>query len=274
MHITVLLTCFNRRDKTISCIEALTAGNPDIHFDFVVVDDNSTDGTVEALQKLSEKTAIKIIHGKGNLYYSGGMRVGMDYILRLDSKPDYLLMVNDDVCFFDGCIEKLIVRSKKLQDAVIVGATCDEQGNLSYGAIRYLNKNTIKYRTIPPSDKPEECDTFNANCVLIPYPVFCETGSMDEHYVHSLGDFDYGLQMKKRGIHIYPSEKYVGVCCNNSIKGTWMDRKLPIRQRIRLKEQPKGAPFKCWFYFLHKNFGLGKAVIYSMTPYIRILTRR
>lgn len=273
MQVTVLFTCFNRKDQTVSCIETLTSGNSQIQFDFVVVDDNSTDGTVEALQDLSDRIEIEIIKGSGGLFYSGGMRLGMDYILKRTRSANYLLLVNDDVVFFDNCIEKLIARSRERQDAVVAGATCDDKGNLSYGAIRYIGKS-IKYQKVVPSPESGECDTFNANCVLIPYQIFQKTGNMDKHYIHSLGDFDYGLQMKRNGVRLCSSEEYVGMCLGNSPRGTWLDSKLPIPRRLRLKEQPKGAPFKCWFYFLFKNFGLGKAVFYGLTPYVRILLRR
>ena len=43
---------------------------------------------------------------------------------------------------------------------------------------------------------------------------------------------------------------------------------------IRLKESVKGAPFKQWFYFLKKNFGIFTAVIHAFTPYIRIILKK
>ena len=44
-----LMTCFNRKEKTITAISNLISKNPNIEFKFVVVDDNSTDGTKAAL---------------------------------------------------------------------------------------------------------------------------------------------------------------------------------------------------------------------------------
>ena len=50
--ITVIFTCFNRREKTLQCIKSLSGGNKDIAFQYVIVDDNSTDGTYEALEEI------------------------------------------------------------------------------------------------------------------------------------------------------------------------------------------------------------------------------
>lgn len=82
--LTVIMTCFNRKDYTLRCINSLneTAGLlADWRFNYVVVDDNSTDGTEDALVELSAaaRTDICVLKGNGNLFYTGGMRKGIEY---------------------------------------------------------------------------------------------------------------------------------------------------------------------------------------------------
>ncbi len=268
--VLVLVTCFNRKDKTEACIRSMVNGNPNCRFSFVVVDDNSTDGTVEMLERLGGEVNIAVVRGTGGLFYSGGMRLAMQYAKQNSvDQAEYVLLVNDDVAWAQGCMEKLIAQSVRQHGAVIVGATQDDAGKQSYGAIQYIKG--IKYRMLTTQEANENADTFNANCVLIPKDIFESTPIMDEKYVHSLGDFDYGLSINRRGGIIHTSEEYVGVCNRNSNVGTWTDPSLPIRQRIKLKESAKGAPTRLWFYFLKKNFGIFRAVMCSWTPYIRIL---
>ena len=201
------------------------------------------------------------------------MHVGMNHLLEREKKAEYLLIVNDDVQFFDGTIERLVGCSLEKSDAIVVGATCDDHQKQTYGAVKYLDGFRIKYRMVQIGEEIL-CDTFNANCVLIPYNLFEKTGTMDSHYVHSLGDFDYGLSLKKVDGRIYSSDFYVGICNRNSIIGTWLDKSLPLKKRLQLKETAKGAPAKQWFYFLKKNFGTGQAVIFTITPYIKLLLGR
>ena len=94
---------------------------------------------------------------------------------------------------------------------------------------------------------------------------------IDPFYKHSIGDFDYGLQISRLGyeIHVFPS--YVGQCNDNALTKTWQDRTLPRRERVRLKESRKGLPRDDWFHYLRKNFGLATAIVRSITPYIKIL---
>jgi GT2 family glycosyltransferase len=182
-------------------------------------------------------------------------------------------MVNDDVSFYDDAITNLVKQSQKKANNVVVGVTCDEEQKQTYGAVKYNGGFSVRYRAVALGEAIA-CDTFNANCVLIPYQLFEKTGAMDEHYIHSLGDFDYGLSLKRSGAEIYSSEHFVGVCNRNSIKGTWLDKSLSLKQRIHLKETIKGAPAKQWFYFLKKNFGLTKALVFTVTPYINLVLGR
>lgn len=267
MNIGVIFTCFNRKKTTLRCINSLITGNPDINLHFIVVDDASTDGTSEELKKIS---SVSLIEGRGNLYYTGGMRRGIDYVKRnTKEKYDYILFINDDVLFSNRAIENLIKECPNNQ-TIIVGCVSDQNGNLSYGGI-VQKKMGPCYSKIYKQGENVECDTMNANCVLIPYKLFMQLDNMDEVYRHSLGDYDYGLQAKKTGARLITSSFYVGLCDDNSIKDTWRDVNLPRITRIKKKESVKGSPFGEWFHFLYKNYGLLVAFRYSITPYIRIL---
>lgn len=270
MKITVIFTCFNRKEKSIKCIRTLIEGNKEHDLSFIIVDDNSTDGTPEAIKALGVNA--KIITGTGSYFWSGGMRIGVEDFLKNDLDSEYVVLVNDDVDFFPDVIDKMIKRSQDNFDAVIVGATCDSIGNLSYGAMKLtVPRKKDLYFQVKPSDEKIECDTFNCNCVVLNKKILQRVGNFDERFRHSLADLDYGFMLKSAGYTILSSSDYIGVCNKNSIEGTWRDITLSGRQRFKKKESIKGAPFAEWFYFMNKNFGLLLAVRYSVSPYIRIL---
>lgn len=275
--VTVIFTCFNRREKTECCMKSLSAGNPDLEFRYVVLDDNSSDGTPEMLGQMKEAGwQIEVLHGDGNSYWAGGMRKAIDYA-KEHTDTDYYLMVNDDVDFYPEAIEKLIkdaeaAREEAGMPVVLVGPMCDEEGAFSYGGIRY--QRGIHYIEIKPDDADRNCDSFNMNCVLLEKETFFAVPNFDEHYIHSLADFDYGLTMKRMGIAMRVAGYYVGVCPDNDPAGGWSDRSLSRMERLKKKESVKGAPIGPWFYFLKKNFGLGRAVLHAATPYVRILLGR
>ena len=343
--IAVLFTCFNRIEKTRACIDFVecAAKSAGVAIEWFITDGGSSDGTVSALSKhncndnnstASSITPVNDSVVKSNItpandsvvkdkihfqvedgvFYSQGMRKCMEMLDASESSGsfDYIMLVNDDVEFFEDFLVKMLDYSAKIgpnkvivgatcacptadQDKVIVGATCacpnTEQnencdmrtksmsdsgitGNRiqSYGGVRYKCKPgsslSIKYSMVSIDDSDKSCDTFNANCVLIPWKIYSSSPRFDEHFIHGLGDFDYGLSLKGEKIS---SDFYVGICDNNSKAGTWMDATLPVSERLSKLNSIKGAPTKQWFYYLRKHFGIAPALIHSMSPYIRIL---
>lgn len=275
ISVTAMLTCYNRKEYTVSCLKTLVEGNPNISFHFIVTDDQSKDGTGAALEELGY--SLTLLSGDGQLFWNGGMYKALEYALQEASKTDYYMLVNDDVVFFKEAIEKLIVRQQEApgqEQAVIVGATADQSGNTSYGGTRLLSKYFAKFALIAPSVEYVSCDTFNGNCVLIPQEVFFRVGNVDPVYRHSMSDYDYGMSMRRKGVSLYNSAEHVGTCEDNDVSGSWRDTSLSRKIRLQKKESPKGLPRKDWFYFIRKNYGCLSAIYHSVTPYVRILLGR
>lgn len=280
--VTVMMTCFNRMKYTVPCVKALAEGNPDISFHFIITDDNSTDGTKEALEKLPH--SITLLSGNGQLFWNGGMEKALEHALTQAAQTDYYLLVNDDVAFFKGAIEALIERQRNApkasgtkktgESAVIAGSTSDAEGRTSYGGVKLLSKHFARFGLVEPSEEYKECDTFNGNCVLLPREVFFRAGNVDGSYRHSMSDYDYGMKLRKLGFLIYNSAEHVGCCNDNDVAGSWRDCTLKRRERLQKKESPKGLPRKDWYHFIRKNYGFFPALYHSITPYIRILLGR
>lgn len=264
-----LMTCFNRKEKTVRALKNLIQGNPEIEFSFVVADDASTDGTGEALRDFSN---VSVLNGDGNLFYSGGMRLAIQYAKELEKDYDYCLLFNDDVDFVDSAIMNLC---KKDTSVIWVGPTSDENGALSYGGV--VKTSSLRPKTeivMADSEEGRVCDTFNANCVLIPWGIFQQLDNIDRVYTHSMGDFDYGFSAGKKGYEIRVSDQFVGECPDNPVGVTWRNTELSMKERIRRKESKKGLPFKEWFHYLQKNYNVFTAVVYSAIPYVRIFLKK
>lgn len=267
-----LFTCHNRRNKTQICLESLLQDTR-IQWRFVGVNDGSTDGTKELLEAIEEVT---VVPGDGNLYYSGGMRLAIqtakDQIQQ--NKYDFVLLLNDDVIFHPGAISRLIDDLGDEQ-AIMAGVTADQNGEYTYGGILRRSKWRPKFRHVMSENEKIKCDTFNANCVLIPIAIFMELDNIDNTYVHGLGDYDYGFSASRKGVTIYASNFFVGLCeFDHDKKNTWEDPQLSRKKRLQLKETSLGHPGKIWFYFLKKNYSLFTAVLYTINDYMKILLGR
>ena len=89
-----------------------------------------------------------------------------------------------------------------------------------------------------------------------------------------MGDFDYGFSAVRKGYEIRASEKFVGVCVDNPVQNSWRNPEFSRKERLSMKESPKGLPGKEWFHYLNKNYQIFTAIIYSLIPYLRILLKR
>jgi GT2 family glycosyltransferase len=266
--VLALATCFNRREKTVRAIEQLVHGNPEIAFEFIIVDDGSKDGTKEALEQFDHMT---VLEGDGNLFYSGGMRWAIREAKARDGQGyDYCLLFNDDVNFYDHCIEYL---AGKRNDVVWVGPTGSDHGNHIYSGINRKGKHTPKYtHLLAETEEGVPCETLNGNCVLVPWHIFMASPNIPEVYHHSFGDYEYGFGITRAGYQIMVPDRIIGICNDDTKKeNSWNDPRLSRIERIRKKESVKGLPFKEYFYYLHHNFSLGTAIVYSITPYVKIL---
>ena len=264
-----LMTCFNRKEKTVRALQNLIQGNPGLQMSFIVADDGSSDGTYEALQKMPEVT---ILRGNGSLFYSGGMRIAIAEAKKVKTSYDYCLLFNDDVDFVQSSIEDLC---KKDNTVIWVGPTSDERGQLSYGGVVKSSKIRPKTEIVMADTKEgRECDTFNANCVLIPWNIFMELDNIDSVYTHSMGDFDYGFSAKRKGFRIKVSDQFVGECPDNPVQVSWRNTELSFKERLKRKESPKGLPGREWFHYLAKNYNVLTAIVYSVIPYMRIILKK
>lgn len=278
MRIAVLITCHNRREKTLACLEALFANvlPKGFEFDVILVDDGSTDGTVTAVRLCFPE--VEILRGDGNLFWNRGMCRALARALELGF--DGYLWLNDDTVLYPTALHSLINtwqerKASTSGDAIYVGSTQDPQtGQLTYGGVvRHSRLRPFRFSLVKPGDQPRECQTMNGNCVFVPQCVVRRLGNLEPRFAHGLGDTDYGLRAAKVGIKIFVVPGYVGLCGWNDIAGTFTDLALPLRIRWKKMMQPKGLPPASWLLFTSRHGGLLWPALF-VWPYIRQLLKK
>ena len=259
-----LLTCFNRKAKTLRCLENLKGQKlPDsVQITVVLVDDGSADGTSEAVSQAYAD--VVLVRGEGNLYWNQGMRLAWKTALARQDF-DYFLLLNDDTELFFDAVARLIevecgVKKETGKTGIIVGSTMDPiTKHLTYGGnnrLRGLLGKGFRFGRVAPGDKPKVCDTFNANCTLIDNEVVNDIGILSDEFTHGMGDFDYGLRAKEKGYLCWIVPGYVGTCATNDTSNTWLDPSIPFAQRGKLQKSPKGIPTDEWLYFVKRHAGI------------------
>lgn len=274
MRIAALITCHNRREKTLACIEALFKCNtPSLTtIDVYLVDDGSTDNTRSLVNERYPQ--VTVIVGDGNLYWSGGMRLALT---TAQSKGfDAYLWLNDDTLLDSGAIQKVLDCANNIstKDAIIVGATRDENtGVLTYGGLvaqSSFQPNT--YIRLGVSDVGQQCQTMNGNCVLIPKQVVAAIGNIDTAFVHALGDWDYGLRARAAGFQIWVAPGFVGTCSLNPPAVKKPSEMKSFSTQMRTICNAKNLPPHAWKTFVKRHYGFFWP-IYFARPYATTLFR-
>ncbi len=261
------MACYNRKDKTLQCLKSLFAQQGiSVVFEINVylVDDNSTDGTSDAV-KLSYPL-INIIEGNGHLYWNRGMY--MAWVEAAKGIYDYYLWLNDDTMLFPGAIMELLHCENLINNsAVVCGAICSESSNeFTYGGKTKTGSPLI------PNGFIQEAYTINGNCVLVSNIVFQIIGYLDPIFPHAIGDYEYGLRAIKKGFKVLTTRAYVGNCERNALLPRWCYSNVPLFDRFKSLYSPLGNSHP-YYYFLFENrhYGLPTAVKHFITIHLRAL---
>jgi len=261
------MTCFNRKDKTLACLNSLYTNkiSKEISIKVYLVDDGSIDGTTEAVT--NHFPEVKIIQGNGNLYWAGGTRLAWSNAS--NGNYDYYVWLNNDVILLENALQILINSSKSCTNRSVICASMKSEydDNITYGG-RKLNAN----KCMIPNGKLQECDIINGNLVLIPKAIFETIGNMDQKFHHAIGDHDYGLRAIKAGYKCHVAPEILGICNFNPLPPKWCLKEIPLRERVKNLYSPLGyADPLVYFYYINKHFGLYQAVKQYISTHIRVI---
>lgn len=249
--IAVLITSFNRVDKSLNCVTTLYKLNP--FCDVYLVDDNSNDKTVEIVS--NKFPNIKIINGDGNLYWNRGMHLAWEYACKKDY--DFYLWLNDDIVLYDNCFIEIFECSLLNNHFSIISGIIEtkNKSKIIYGGTDINNK------LITPNNQMQIIKNLNGNVVLIPKKVFKILGNLDPTFHHDLGDVEYGYRATKAGIKVLTTRKTIAYGYSNHLCRVRLNNSNIIKRFTKLYS-PLGANPFIIYYFRKKYFGVINAILY------------
>lgn len=230
MKIAVIITCFNRKDKTLACLKGLYESQKEfndtskerVEIEVFLTDDGCTDGTSNAIRNYFADYKINILSGSGNLFWAGGMRLAWKEALKRHDEWDYYLLLNDDTTIDAQCINELMSSeaysiNEYKKKAIVSGITCSEDNPsiITYGGDIIQNKITGKLVRLGRSSKPQIVDLTNANILLVPKEVVDKIGIFYEGFKHGRADNDYSMLARRKGIPVLITPNVCGICDND-----------------------------------------------------------
>lgn len=268
IKIAVLLTCHNRKEKTLSCLSSLFASrshynnihDPKISLEIFLVDDGSNDGTFEVVRELSHTTGnVNIIKGDGNLFWAGGMRLAWKHALAANTDWNFYLLLNDDTTLYNDCFDKLFEAHQYSltefgKPGMYSGFTCEigKIENVTYGGIIWESKIWAKHRDLTPMGYPQMCDASNANILLIDSSVVNSIGVFYEGYQHGYADYDYSMHARKKGVPVLVTAQLCGECNNDHVTIGKKMLEMNYNERKEYYSKPLHS-YKEYLLFFRRN---------------------
>lgn len=263
------MTVYNRRDKTLSCIEncfrqidALAAEDK-YEFTFFLNDDGSTDGLSEAIR--ARFPQVVLTSSQGDQYWIRGLCSAWNKAAEEDF--DFYIWLDYALQLADDAFRILLENSSFLRHrAIIVGTVTGPDGKLMYGG------RTRSGKIIEPDPIiPTACGIIDGNLVLVPKYVFKSLGTLDIRFSQSLGDYDYAVRAIDKGITRVIAPGVLAKCERLLRYPIWRNSSYSLKERYRAVMSPKGRPFKELFLYDLHNSGVFIAIAHFIKLNLLVL---
>ena len=270
MEIAAILTCYNRKEKTLTCLQRLFDSadvyNADkeeeniISISVFMTDDACTDGTADAVRKQFADKQITIVLGDGSCYWAGGMRLAWRKAIDSSKENQYAfyLLLNDDTEMMDNAFSELFACHRyALQQygipGIYSGITC-QHGNpekVTYSGDVFISSAKTKQVRLGPSSTPQMVDTTNANILMVAPQVVDSIGIFYEGYIHGSADYDYCMQVRKNGFPALITANVCGECEYDHLADGEVARRLSemtLAERIKYVSVPTHSDYDYLLY--------------------------
>jgi len=204
LGIFIVIPVYNRKVHTLGCLEAL-ARQTVRDFHVVVVDDGSSDGTAAAIAV--HFPGITVLHGDGNLWWSGATNLGVEYALAHGA--DYILTLNDDTLPQPDYMGKMLREAAAEPRALLGSLALNAQGDIEYGGQRicwwsagYVNL----VDRLPPAQRRglHAVTHFPGRGLWVPAEVFRTVGLYAaDIFPQAVADDDFTHRASKAGYKIF-----------------------------------------------------------------------
>lgn len=270
--IAVLMTCYNRREKTLACLHSLFSQQrlDAIELQVYLVDAGDDQTSIAVAEQFSQ---VHCLASDASTYWAGGMRKA--WRAALSSDVHFYLWLNDDVMLFPDALARLLSDYRQLsQDQPAVGAvvgTMVAEGHMqntavslsstvkpTYGGRRRVSKwfPLTLGPLLQPTAQPQPCDFINGNLCLIPAVAVDSIGILSERYTHSMADYDFGFRLQAAGYTLWLGSGFHGICPQHDPAHSVLNKKRPFRSRLKSLSRPNiWAPAAEWAYFVRCHGG-------------------
>jgi len=200
-RLSIVIVSFNARTDLERCLDSLHAAPPAIAHEIVVVDNGSTDGSVDAAQR---RPGVRVIALGANVGFAKGNNAGVRA-----ATGDALLLLNSDTVVPAGALDRLVAELDRDPSVAVVGPRLVDgsgQAELSFGRmIGPLNEWRQKRLAASRSEVDRLTsirhypDWVSGACLLVRRADAEAVKGLDERFFMYTEDVDFCAAIRARG---------------------------------------------------------------------------
>jgi GT2 family glycosyltransferase len=202
--VVIVILNWNGKVDTLECLRSVFAVEYS-NFDIFVVDNGSTDNSVEVIRQ--HYPSLRIIQTGRNLGYAGGNNLGIKEAL--NNGAEFVLLLNNDTTVDPGLVKNFVAAAKKKPKAGIFGAKIyfhSEPNKIwFFGGDWNERRSWLVHVGLGQQDQGESFNritetNFVTGCALfIRRHVVEAIGLMDERFFLVFEDADWCFRARKKG---------------------------------------------------------------------------
>ncbi|MEA5464686.1 glycosyltransferase family 2 protein [Leptothoe sp. PORK10 BA2] len=234
----IIIPIHNRQTITLKCLAELIRQDIFSYCTVVIVDDGCTDGSLEAIT--IQYPQVKVIKGDGNLWWTGAIKLGMEYAYKKGA--DYFIWLNDDTLPAVGAISTLIDTCVQHQPCA-VAAQCYETKRYQQPTYGGQQRIGLTHKPLlPPRHGEVDCDSLSGNLTCIPRSAVDKVGFPPAKKLpHYQGDTVYTWRLKQVGFRLLVTDRARAQCSKNPGSPSWLRSDTAIIELWKQLFSPKSS---------------------------------
>jgi GT2 family glycosyltransferase len=211
-RVSLCLVSWNCRDDLLACLESIPAAAADLAVQVILVDNASSDGTVEAVEERFPH--VQLIPNPANRGFAAGTNQAL-----AEASGEYLLLLNPDTVLPPGALVGLAAFADAHPEAgVVAPKLLNPDGSLQQSCRRFptaaaaLFRHTVLGRLFPRNpwaaeyvmadwahEEARQVDWVSGACLMIRRNLYEAIGPLDEGFFWGSEDVDYCYRAHQAG---------------------------------------------------------------------------
>jgi GT2 family glycosyltransferase len=251
VDISFIIVNWNTRDILIDCLNSIYKTVSDIDLEIYVVDNNSTDGSQEAVKK--KFPSVKLIENRTNT----GFAHANNQVLSI-MHGRFAVLLNSDAILKENAIKTLMTFMNNSPRAGIAGVQLLNRDGSRQNSIdnfpspvtEIFNKSILrlffsdKYPNKNRSyQNPIDVDSVIGACMMVRKEAIDEVGAFDEDYFFFLEETDWCYRMHKKGWKVFhvPDARVLHLSGHSKKKEPWRPQIEYCRSLYKYFKKNKSA---------------------------------